>query len=67
MTRQSQLKAHNCLAIPSLLHGCEMSILKNGYKKTTNSGYSLLEHRRKVYIMEDLKLFTVEKKFAQYE
>jgi hypothetical protein len=74
--RQSQLKAYNILAVPSLLYGCEVwalkqrdiKRLKTTEKKFTihTAVYSSLNHTRN-YILEELKVNPAVKKLAQYK
>jgi hypothetical protein len=70
--RQSQLKAYNILAIPSLLYGCEIRTLER-MTKTAEwkfmrhiEGYSLLDQRQNEDNLEET-VDQVEKKLAQYK
>jgi hypothetical protein len=74
MTRQSKLKAHNSLATPSLLHGCEMQALKQKVERRQKTAEMNFTRRGaqqetvyKKMTLQQNKADPVEKKLAQYK
>jgi hypothetical protein len=63
MTRQSQLKAHNCLAIPSLLHGFEIQALEQKVKRRQKTAEMNFTRRD---TQQETVYYTTAKKMTHY-